>query len=197
MSGVVCEVLRDLLPPSATRGSDDVGVGKGECEGVLLGPGCPISTTCSGVEEVPIGGNEVEKNDGGRMPGLIWDGGMRWWFRYQRGPCGLSMWYLTLWGGKGAAVHSLVFTEGRSLIGSGMTGRDALRRYSFFSSVIGLISSRKSASDGGVRDDRWSAAEVGTTGTVGLLLDFRDQMEAEMELRFDSLRSRSFCSMSW
>jgi len=107
------------------------------------------------------------------------------------------MWYLTLWGGKGAALHSLVFTEGRLLIGSGMIGRDALRWSSFFSSVTGLISSRKSASDGGVRDDRWSGAEVGATGTVGFRLDFRDQMEAEMELRFESLRSRSFCSMSW
>lgn len=78
MSGVVCEVLRDLLPPSATRVSDDVGVGKGECEGVLLGPGCPISTIGSGAEEVPMGGNAVEKTDGGRILGLIWDGGMRW-----------------------------------------------------------------------------------------------------------------------
>lgn len=82
-------------------------------------------------------------------------------------------------------------------MGSGMIGRDALRWSSFFPSVIGLISSRKSASDGGIRDDRWSGGEVGRTGTVGLLLDFRDQMEAEMELRFESLRSRSFCSISW
>jgi hypothetical protein len=91
-------------------------------------------------------------------------------------------------------LHSLVFMEGRSLIGSGMFGRDALRWSPFLPS---LISSRKSASDGGVRDDRWSGAEVGATGTVSFRLDFRDQMDAEMELRFECLRSRSFCSMSW
>jgi len=76
VSGVVCDVLRDLgFPPSPTRVCDEAGVGTGEREAALV-DSAP-SSTCSGEEDVCIGGKDVEKNVGGRIEGFFCDGGMR------------------------------------------------------------------------------------------------------------------------
>lgn len=64
---------------------DEVGVGRGDPEGVLLGPAIRAgSWPRSGADA--MGGKDGEKTDGG-LPSLV--GASRWWLRYQRGPTGL------------------------------------------------------------------------------------------------------------
>lgn len=79
LSGVVWEVLRERdFEPSPTRIWEEEGVGRVEWDGVRLGPGSPWSWLDWGC--VLIGGKEGEKTEGGRAPGRIWEGGMRWTF---------------------------------------------------------------------------------------------------------------------
>jgi len=66
--------LRDLalVPESSTRVCEELGVGKGEFEGVLLGPGMRVASSersCNA--ELAIGGKEGEKTEGGRVADLI------------------------------------------------------------------------------------------------------------------------------
>ena len=77
LSGAVCDVLRDLgLIPSPIRVCEEAGVACGDTDALMLAP--PVSCMLSGVEEVLIGGKEVEKNVGGRAEGCFSAGGMRW-----------------------------------------------------------------------------------------------------------------------
>jgi hypothetical protein len=80
LSGVDCEVFRERgFPPSPTRVWDEDGVGAVD-EAELLGPGSPWSMLLVWVW-VLIGGKDGEKTEGGRAPGRIWEGGMRWMLR--------------------------------------------------------------------------------------------------------------------
>jgi len=67
---------------------DELGVGRGDPEGVRLGPGAQVESCDCVWKEGAIGGKEGENTDEGRCSPLAW-GGRIWWFLYHLGPRGL------------------------------------------------------------------------------------------------------------
>ena len=64
---------------------DESGVGRGDPEGVRLGPGAQLESCDRVWREAAMGGNEGENRDGGRLSFLAC-GGRMWWFLYHLGP---------------------------------------------------------------------------------------------------------------
>lgn len=52
-------------------------MGRGECEGVRLGPAIRDKSSKRSCELAVIAGNEGEKTDGGRAAGRSWEDGIR------------------------------------------------------------------------------------------------------------------------
>jgi len=71
-SCAVCEVFRDLTLTcgSLIRVWDELGVGRGDPEGVRLGPGAQVESCDCVWREATIGGKEEENMDGGRWSPL-------------------------------------------------------------------------------------------------------------------------------
>lgn len=90
-SCAVWEVFRvlTLVCRSLMRVWDELGVGRGDPEGVRLGPGDQVES-CDCVWEAAIGGKEGENMDGGRWSPFVC-GGRVWWFLYHLGPTGLCI----------------------------------------------------------------------------------------------------------